>query len=59
MGLVLAHQDLRQLWTEDAKLANSVITNPGTRICFRLGDFDADKLKDGFAHFDASDPRLS
>ena len=54
MGLVLAHQDLRQLWTEDAKLANSVITNPGTRICFRLGDFDADKLKDGFAHFDAS-----
>jgi hypothetical protein len=55
MGLVLAHQDLRQLWTEDAKLANSVITNPGTRVCFRLGDFDAEKLNDGFAHFDASD----
>jgi len=55
MGLILAHQDLRQLWSDDAKLANSVITNPGTRICFRLGDFDAEKLKDGFAHFDASD----
>jgi hypothetical protein len=55
MGLVLAHQDLRQLWSDDAKLANSVITNPGTRICFRLGDFDAEKMKDGFAHFDASD----
>ncbi len=55
LGLVLAHQDLRQLWGEDSILANSVITNPGTRICFRLGDFDADKLKDGFAQFDASD----
>ena len=55
LGLILAHQDLRQLWGEDATLANSVITNPGTRICFRLGDFDAEKLKDGFAHFDASD----
>ena len=55
LGLVLAHQDLRQLWGEDTSLANSVITNPATRICFRLGDFDAEKLKDGFAHFDASD----
>ncbi len=55
LGLILAHQDLRQLWGEDATLANSVITNPGTRVCFRLGDFDAEKLKDGFAHFDASD----
>ena len=55
LGLILAHQDLRQLWGEDLTLANSVITNPGTRICFRLGDFDAEKLKDGFAHFDASD----
>jgi len=55
LGLILAHQDLRQLWGEDLTLANSVITNPGTRICFRLGDFDAEKLKDGFAHFDGTD----
>jgi hypothetical protein len=55
LGLILAHQDLRQLWDEDTRLANSVITNPDIRICFRLGDFDAEKLKDGFAHFDASD----
>ncbi|MEX1138906.1 MAG: type IV secretion system DNA-binding domain-containing protein [Bacteroidota bacterium] len=55
LGLVLAHQDLRQLWDYDTALANSVITNAGTRICFRLGEFDAQKLKEGFKHFDASD----
>lgn len=55
LGLTLAHQELRQLWNQDVELANSVISNPGTRICFRLGDFDAQKLADGFAHFDSSD----
>ena len=28
---------------------------PGTRVCFRLGDFDAKKLEDGFSAFDAKD----
>jgi hypothetical protein len=55
LGLVLAHQDLRQLWDYDTALANSVITNAGTRICFRLGEFDAQKLKEGYMYFDASD----
>jgi hypothetical protein len=55
LGLVLAHQDLRQLWSEDSQLANAVIANPCTRICFRLGDFDAEKLQDGFSYFTASD----
>jgi hypothetical protein len=55
LGLVLAHQDLRQLWSEDTQLANAVIANPCTRICFRLGDFDAEKLQDGFSYFTASD----
>jgi DNA helicase HerA-like ATPase len=55
LGLILAHQDLHQLWETDIALANSVITNAGIRICFRIGDFDAQKLQGGFAHFDTSD----
>jgi len=54
-GLILAHQDLRQLLARDDELANSVISNPGTRICFRLGDSDAKKLEEGFAYFEALD----
>jgi excisionase family DNA binding protein len=54
-GLILAHQELRQLWARDSELASSVIANPGTRVCFRLGDFDAKKLEDGFSAFDAQD----
>ncbi|TKJ32908.1 MAG: hypothetical protein CEE38_22055 [Planctomycetes bacterium B3_Pla] len=54
-GMVLAHQELRQLWAKDSELANSVISNPSIRICFRLGDFDAKKLEDGFSIFDAKD----
>lgn len=55
LGLILAHQDLRQVWGKDQDLAHSVISNPYTRICFRLGDFDAQKLKQGFSFFDAKD----
>ena len=55
LGLILAHQELRQLWNRDTEVAHSVISNPGTRICFRLGDFDAQKLREGFSFFDAQD----
>ncbi|MFA7201474.1 MAG: type IV secretion system DNA-binding domain-containing protein [Candidatus Paceibacterota bacterium] len=55
MGLILAHQDLHQLSETDTGLANSIISNAGTRICFRVGDFDAQKLESGFAHFDSND----
>lgn len=55
LGLVLAHQDMRQLWERDKEVSNSVISNPGTRICFRVGDFDAAKLEEGFADFDSMD----
>jgi len=55
LGMVLAHQDLHQLWNRDTEVANSVISNPGTRICFRLGDFDSKKLADGFANFNSQD----
>ena len=55
LGLILAHQELRQLWNKDTDVASAVISNPYTRICFRCGDFDAQKLKDGFSFFDAKD----
>lgn len=55
LGLVLAHQEFRQLWGKDQDVASAVIANPYTRICFRLGDFDAAKLADGFSAFDAHD----
>lgn len=51
LGLVLAHQEFRQLWSQDTEVASAVITNPYTRVCFRLGDFDARRLAKGFASF--------
>jgi hypothetical protein len=55
LGLILAHQDMEQISKYDSELANSVISNPGTRICFRVGDNDARKLESGFASFDSMD----
>lgn len=55
LGLVLAHQELHQLSTRDSDVASAVISNPYTRVCFRLGDFDAKKLEDGFSFFTAKD----
>ena len=54
LGLCLAHQDMRQL-AKMPDVASSVIANPYTRICFRLGDDDAKKLQDGFSFFTADD----
>ena len=55
LGLTLAHQDLRQLLSRDLELASAVISNPCTRICFRVGDQDAQKLADGFSFFGPKD----
>lgn len=55
LGLILAHQDLDQVFKKDAELGNTLVSNAGTRICFRLGDFDAKKLESGFSYFEASD----
>lgn len=55
LGLILAHQDFDQLATRDAELANSVLSNPAIRVCFRCGDKDALKLENGFSYFDATD----
>lgn len=54
-GLVLAHQELRQLHKQDSEIASSVLANPCTRICFKVGDDDAIKLAQGFSFFDADD----
>jgi hypothetical protein len=53
LGLVLAHQELAQI--DDYQVLNSVLSNPNIRICFKLGDADAKRLNDGFAHFESQD----
>ena len=53
LGLILAHQELRQL--EREREVASAVLGAHTRICFRLGDDDARKLADGFSSFDAHD----
>jgi len=55
LGLVLAHQSLDQLMKKDASVGNSVLTNAGTRICFRTSDTEAHQLAKGLSFFEASD----
>jgi len=55
VGLTLAHQELRQLASRDRDVASSVLANPYTRICFRVGEHDAQSLARGFSSFDAED----
>jgi len=55
LGLILAHQDMKQVESRDPELAESVLSNAYARICFRLGDRDARTLERGFSHFEASD----
>jgi hypothetical protein len=55
LGLILAHQDMQQVSKYDAELANSVLSNAGTRVCFRIGDTDARRFAEGFSFFDSQD----
>lgn len=55
LGCILAHQDMSQLQKYDTELANSVVANAGTRVCFRVGDLDAKRFTDGFSSFEAQD----
>ncbi len=55
LGLTLAHQELRQLVNGDRDVSSAVLSNPATRVCFRVGDDDARKLQDGFSSFTAQD----
>ncbi len=54
LGLILAHQELRQL-QRDPEVASAVLSNPYTRIVFRVGDADARALESGFSNFEAQD----
>jgi hypothetical protein len=54
VGLTLAHQELWQL-RRDSEVASAVLSNPYTRICFRVGDQDARALEHGFSFFGARD----
>lgn len=54
LGLVLAHQEFRQLQSRSLEVAASVLSNCYTRICFRLGDADAERFASGFSFFNAA-----
>ena len=55
LGLVLAHQDLQQLSRGDGEIASSLLSNAGTRICFRVSEADSKKLAEGFSYFEGGD----
>lgn len=55
LGLILAHQELRQVGSRQDEVFQAVLANPCTRVCFRVGDDDAHRLADGFATFEAID----
>ncbi|MEO0585099.1 MAG: type IV secretory system conjugative DNA transfer family protein, partial [Bacteroidota bacterium] len=55
LGLVLAHQSLDQLMKRDGLVGNAVLSNAGTRICFRTSEYDAAQLAKGFSSFDSED----
>jgi len=54
IGLVLAHQELPQLH-RNSEVASAVMSNPFTRVVFRVGDADARALESGFSYFSARD----
>ncbi|GMW03099.1 MAG: hypothetical protein AMXMBFR84_42350 [Candidatus Hydrogenedentota bacterium] len=55
LGLVLAHQELRQLEKRDSEVASAALSNPHTRVCFRVGEADAKKLAEGMSYFESTD----
>jgi hypothetical protein len=54
LGLILAHQELRQL-ERDREVASAVLSMPYARVAFRVGDADARALENGFSFFEARD----
>jgi hypothetical protein len=55
LGLVLAHQETRQLKSRNEDVASAVLSNAATRIAFRVGEQDAKALADGFSFFESKD----
>ena len=55
LGLVLAHQEMRQIRSRSEDVASSLLANAYTRVVFQLGEQDARTLADGFSYFEATD----
>ncbi len=55
LGLILAHQDLRQLEARAPEVASALLGNAGTRVSFRVGDRDAKTLAEGLSFFGPAD----
>jgi hypothetical protein len=55
LGLVLAHQDMRQIRSRSEDVASAALGNAYTRVVFRVGEHDARSLADGFSFFEARD----
>jgi hypothetical protein len=52
LGLVCVHQDMQQV---QGDIAAALMSNVGTRVCFRVSDTDAKRLQEGFSGFCAED----
>jgi hypothetical protein len=55
VGLILAHQDMQSVAQIDSGIANSIMSNAYTRICFRLSDTDGKRMQENFVSFSAAD----
>lgn len=55
LGLVLANQQISQITSVSKAIADSVLSNPAVRICFRVGDNDAKQLANGFSFYEQND----
>jgi hypothetical protein len=55
LGLILAHQDLRQLDAKTPEVGAALMGNAGTRVAFRVGERDAKVLAEGLSFFHAAD----
>src|SRR5712671_1998355 len=55
LGLVLSHQEIRQLKSRSEEVLSAVLGNAYTRVVFRVGEHDAKALADGFSFFEAKD----
>lgn len=53
ISILLSHQELQQVASRDPDVLASLFANAYTRICFRLGDTDAEKMAKGFSYFTA------
>jgi hypothetical protein len=55
LGLILAHQDLRQLDAKTPEVGAALMGNAGTRVAFRVGERDAKVLAEGLSFFGPAD----